>query len=99
MQLQMQRGREDAAAVPIDAAVAGMLAALAAAASKTRTRRVPRTRRESKLVAATLVLSAATKKKWNDARAADPASKPKFCGARGHEEPTCGLSTEMIDCL
>ena len=20
-------------------------------------------------------------------------------GARGHEEPTCGLSTEMIDCL
>jgi hypothetical protein len=23
----------------------------------------------------------------------------QFYGARGHEEPTCGLSTEMIDCL
>jgi hypothetical protein len=30
----------------------------------------------------------------------DPLTmKFKIYGADGHEEPTCGLSTEMIDCL
>jgi len=63
-----------AAATAATAAVAGMQRALAAAASGTRAPRVPRARKESKADREAQKLSAATTKKWNDARAADPAA-------------------------
>jgi len=62
------------AAAAAAAAVKGMLRALAASASGTRAPRVPRARKESKADREAQKLSAATTKKWNDARATDPAA-------------------------
>jgi len=66
-----KRARDDSTGA---AAVAGMLMALAAAASGTRAPRVPRARKESQLDKVAQALSVARANKWNDARAADPAA-------------------------